>query len=214
MRFRVSCQWLAAGLFLVVVGGVAAQTRPPAQRSYRGTPVASTREPGDAAIPGPGDLTPETQPRAFVESFLVALVQEEQDLVYDAYLDASFRQQVQREAFTRVMGELTSVLGPLENLSVRYLRQDNANGPLPDRGYADYVLAFERDPNVDMHVEFERVADRHWKVTDYSLASAQLLRFQQARAAAEEAEGEGEEAEETGGEGERRGDGPGTPPSP
>lgn len=207
MKGRIVPGMLAA----IVLAGIACMSRAAVQseagpqRRSRGTPVKASRAFDDPMIPSPEELGPDTPARAFVESFLVALAGRQQGEVYDLYLDKRFQVQVSRESFVRHMDELTKVLGQLDRLAVVYFRQDNEDGPLPDRGRADYVLVFERDPRVDAHVEFERGGDRLWRVTNYSLNSPLLERLYRARSAA----GAGEQDEDAG----TRSEAP-RPPSP
>jgi hypothetical protein len=91
-----------------------------------------------------------------------------------------------------------------------YLREDNAIYDGADGGFADYLLIFERDPQVRAHVEFRRAGDGFWKVSGYTVASAQADRLQRAEEASRRAL-EGESPENAGGEGEAD---PGEEPPP
>ncbi|MFQ5719016.1 MAG: hypothetical protein ACE5IK_05670 [Acidobacteriota bacterium] len=172
----------AMGLVLVsLVGGAPSQTTAqmakPRPGSTHGVPVEVVRTPADARIPAPADLDETTMPREFVESFLVALAAHDPGLVYDTYLDVTFRRQVPRESFVKRMGQLTDVVGDLQKLAVMYLRQDNGAGPTPDHGRAKYILIFDHDPKVEVKVEFLRANDGAWRITDYSLDSPALARL-------------------------------------
>ena len=159
-------------------------------KRIRGARVPGARSPDDTAIPAPAHLQTTTTPRAFVESFLVAVGTGDAQVVHETYLHERFKQQFPQAPFVRRMGELIGAVGELEFLAIQHLRQKNGVGSVPDQGQADYVLVFDRDRRVEAHVEFVRGADGLWKVTTYSLDSPQLQRLYQAGTAVEEAEPE------------------------
>jgi hypothetical protein len=202
-----------AGALLLVLGiGVA-----PAQRQFdtdvkrpvsKPSPAALT--PDDPIIPAPGELSRETDSRRFVESFLVALFQEDLGLVYDTYLHSLYTDVVTKEAFAADVGKVRGLLGPLDRLAVMYLREDNAVYAGADGGYAEFLMLFQRDPQVTVHVEFRRAGDGMWSVSRYMIKSvlAENLRRAEetARGAVEE------ESQEAAGEGAQQDPGEEPPP--
>jgi hypothetical protein len=166
--------------------------------------------PDDPTIPAPGELSPGTDSRRFAESFLVALFGNDLALVYDTYLHNLFTDKVSRDAFTADAMKVRETLGPLERIAVLYLREDNAIYDGADGGFADYLMVFQRDPQVKAHVEFRRGGDGLWKVTGYRVGSAQADRLQRAEEASRRAL-EAESQEGAGGEGQAD---PGEEPPP
>lgn len=144
----------------------------------------AVRKPDDPRIPLPGDLGPGTDPRLFVESFIVSLADRTPKRVYETYLNDEFRGRFSEQQFIDSVLDLRRAAGPLQRLAVRYLREENGRYEGRDGGHADYVLVFERDPRVDIRVEFRRDGDGLWRVLDYSLQSPLLDRLAQARAEA------------------------------
>ena len=183
-----------AGLLLMaaVAAPVLAQVSSPHTKTTTGL-RKTMRLPDDPNIPAMADVTAETGPREFVESFLISMMREEPAAIYDSYLHPTFRSRVSRDVFADRMDEIMDVLGDIEKIGVAYLRQDNADETRPDRGRADYAMAFQRDPRVAMSVSFERTPDQHWKITSYNVTSAALDRFFRSRSAALAAEESGDE---------------------
>lgn len=203
----------ATGALLLVLGiGVtSAQTefdRDVSRGQGRRSTAAVT--PDDPIIPAPGELTAGTDSRRFTESFLVALFGDDLGMVYDTYMHALFTGKVSGDAFLADVEKVRGTVGPLERLAVMYLREENAAYDGADGGFADYLLVFQRDPQVKAHVEFRRAGDGLWKVSGYSVGSAQADRLQRAEEASRRAL-EGESQEAAGGEGQED---PGEEPPP
>jgi hypothetical protein len=199
---RLARPVVAGALLLTMgIGLAAAQTagQTGSQRTQgRRTTAAIT--PDDPIIPGPDELSVETDSRLFVESFLVALFQEDLGLVYDTYLHSLFTDRVTRDAFVADAGKVRRTVGPLEKIAVLYLREDNAAYDGADGGFADHLLVFQRDPQVRSHVEFRRSGSGLWKVSGYRVGSAQADRLQRAEEASRRALEEAPPEEAGGGE--------------
>jgi hypothetical protein len=155
-----------------------------AERHKGGQIDAAFKLPDDPRIPAPADLTPATDSRLFVESFVVGLMGRTPGVVYGTYLDEAYRGQFTEDAFTRATLEARQVLGGLQRMVVLHLREEGEAPRQPAGGYAEYILVFEKDPRVEMRVDFHRDSARSWRVSDYTLRSPLLERLAQARAAA------------------------------
>jgi len=131
-------------------------------------------------------------------------------MVYDTYMHTLFTDKVTRDAFVADAGKVRRTVGSLERLAVMYLREDNAIYDGADGGFADYLLIFQRDPQVRAHVEFRRAGDGLWRVSGYTVGSAQAERLERAEEASRRAL-EGESQEAGGGEGQED---PGEEPPP
>ena len=159
--------------------------------------------PGDPRLLTPEMLTPEVQPRLFVDSFLVSLFTMDSGVVYDAYLHPDLQAILSREAFHEQVATLEAVVGPLTRATVTYLRQVNKKYDGMDGGWTEHLLTFERDPRVHSRVEFRRVTGGHWKVLSSRIDSAQLDRLQREREAARLAGEAAARESEEGGDGEK-----------
>ncbi len=161
-----------------------------------GVPVKSVKTADDPSIPRAGQLTPDTDSRLFVESFLRALFTDDVAAVYDTYTHSQFQAEVTRATFKTEVKRMRQALGKLDRLALRYLRDEVARYDGADGGWATYVMVTERDPRVNVRVDFRRSGDGFWRVYGYALESAQMERLARARQAAEAAGGDEPEPEE------------------
>ncbi|MFQ5766416.1 MAG: hypothetical protein ACE5ID_00300 [Acidobacteriota bacterium] len=138
--------------------------------------------PDDPGIPTPDHLSPETDSRDFVESFIVSLDHGEVGGIYRRYFNRRFGRQYTLKTFSDFITQFRKAVGSLEKISILHLREDNRRYEGADGGFADFLLQFAHDPAVNLHVEFRRDTDRLWKVQSYFLSSKRLDRFLKAQA--------------------------------
>jgi hypothetical protein len=177
---------LAAGSWLAVADGVAAM-QAQAQSSGSGGRIKTYVDVGDDSLLTPEQMTPETDSRRVVDSFLVGAFTGDLDTVYDAYLHPEVQADVTREDFTAQIMQMRQAAGSLSRVILTYLRETPRTYEGMDGGWTENLLVFERDPRVGARVDFRRVEDGHWKIFNYAFSSQQLERALAAKAAAMEA---------------------------
>jgi hypothetical protein len=178
---------LALATGLAAADPAPAQAPDPSERQVQGRKVDAWIEPGDPRLPKPEELSPETDSRRFVESFLAGMLDQDLDVLFDAYLHSELKENLGREAFKEQVNGLREAVGGLQRLTVVYFREENARYDGADGGWANHVMVTERDPQVNVRVDFRRGGDGLWQVYAYSVRSAQMDRVQAAREAAEKA---------------------------
>jgi hypothetical protein len=141
-----------------------------------GVKVKGVKLVDDPSIPGADALGTDTDSRLFVESFLRGLFLTDTGTLYDAYLHNQLRDALGRSDFLAQVKQMRQALGKLDRLAVRYLRDENDRYDGADGGWANYVLVTERDPNVNVRVDYRRGGDGLWRVFNYTVQSAQLER--------------------------------------
>jgi len=177
---------LVAGSWMAAAGITAsAQAQDPA-------PVTAGRvktyiDVDDPSLLTAEQLSPDSDSRRVVDSFLVSAFTGDLGMVYDTYLHPMVQRKVTREAFAEQLIQIRQAVGGLSKVFLTYLRETNGTYAGMDGGWTENMLVFERDPRVGARIDFRRVENGLWKITDYAFTSQQLERVLRTRAAALEA---------------------------
>ena len=174
---------LLAGSWLVAVGLVAAIPNPAPQTGKAGG-IKTVVDVDDPSLLTVEQMSPESDSRRVVDSFLVAAFTGDLDMVYDAYLHPEVQDEVTREEFAASIMQLRQAAGRLSKVILTYLRETPRTYDGMDGGWTENLLVFERDPRVEARVDFRRVEGGLWKIYNYAFASKQLERALAAKAAA------------------------------
>lgn len=177
---------LVAGSWLLAAGSVPAMPGPAPQGGRSGG-VDTIVDVDDPSLLTVEQMSPESDSKRVVDSFLVAAFTGDLDMVYDAYLHPEVQSEVSREEFAGKIMQLRQAVGSLDKVILTYLRETPRTYNGMDGGWTENMLVFERDPRVEARVDFRRVENGLWKIFNYAFLSKQLERAMAAKAAAMDA---------------------------